>query len=229
MVLSDAEVNYFIEQAALSAEFYGVAASDLMIFGYKLRQSFGYRCLPPTTIILAQGSQLQSICTDMSCPLAPGSQCPTSDQTIAKPVMAACYKTYSSCIQDLTTLGSICDSNLCVCRAEAGYADRQCMPIGSVPGSGSGSSISSSNKTGSAIGTGSGTSSNAGSGVKVNGTTPSSGSGTTINVTASSSGPGNQANSTVATIKPSVQATADAALVSLSFGVMVWGLAVFLL
>ncbi|TGO21174.1 hypothetical protein BPAE_0235g00030 [Botrytis paeoniae] len=89
MDLSDAEVNYFIEQVALSAASFGVSDSDLMIIGYSLQQSFGYRCLPPITIIPKQGSQLQSICTDITCPLAPKNTCAYYDHTVAKPNLSS--------------------------------------------------------------------------------------------------------------------------------------------
>ncbi|KAF7897964.1 uncharacterized protein EAF01_008930 [Botrytis porri] len=85
MYLSDAEVNYFIKQVALSAASFGVSESDLMTIGLSLQESFGYRCLPPTTVIPKQGRQLQSICTDNTCPLAPNNTCDFYDQTVSKP------------------------------------------------------------------------------------------------------------------------------------------------
>ncbi|KAF7944433.1 hypothetical protein EAE96_010827 [Botrytis aclada] len=88
MYLSDAEVNYFIEQVALSAASFGVSDSDLTTIGYSLQQSFGFRCLPPTIIVPAQGRQLQSICTDTTCPLAPNNSCAFYDQTISKPKLS---------------------------------------------------------------------------------------------------------------------------------------------
>ncbi|KAF5871134.1 uncharacterized protein Bfra_007648 [Botrytis fragariae] len=89
MYLSDAEVNYFIEQVALSAASFGVSDSDLTMIGYSLQQLFGYRCSPPTTIIPKQGRQLQSICTYTTCPLAPNNTCAHYDQTVSKPNLSS--------------------------------------------------------------------------------------------------------------------------------------------
>jgi len=70
MDLSYAEVTYFITQVALSAQSFGVASDDLVVAGTALNSLFNVRYAPPTTVIPAQGAQLQSICTDETCPLA---------------------------------------------------------------------------------------------------------------------------------------------------------------
>ena len=87
MDLSLAEVSYFIEQVAMSAASFGVAQSDLMVVGTALMNAFGYRCEAPITIIPAQGPQLQSICIDDTCPLAPNSTCASYNATM-KPAIA---------------------------------------------------------------------------------------------------------------------------------------------
>lgn len=75
MDLSAAEVGYFIQQVALAASSFGVAQDDIAIVGKALNSIFNVRCAPPTTVIPAQGAQLQSICEDETCPLAPNNTC----------------------------------------------------------------------------------------------------------------------------------------------------------
>lgn len=88
MDLSYAEVGYFITQVALSAASFGVAQSDLQIVGAALGSIFDVRCAPPTAVIPAQGAQLQSICTDMTCPLAANDSCALYQTNITEPASA---------------------------------------------------------------------------------------------------------------------------------------------
>lgn len=87
MDLSYAEVTYFINQVALSAMSFGVAKEDLTAVGTALNGLFNVRCEPPMTVVPAQGAQLQSICIDETCPLAPNSTC-SSYGTAMKPAVA---------------------------------------------------------------------------------------------------------------------------------------------
>jgi hypothetical protein len=75
MDLSYAQLGYFITQVALSAASFGVAEADISDVGQALEMLFDYKCSPPTTIIPAQGAQLQSICTGDGCPLDPNAVC----------------------------------------------------------------------------------------------------------------------------------------------------------
>ncbi|KAI4719025.1 hypothetical protein E4T48_04722 [Aureobasidium sp. EXF-10727] len=75
MDLSAAEVGYFIQQVALAASSFGVTQDDIAVVGKALNSIFNVRCAPPTTVIPAQGAQLQSICQDETCPLAPMATC----------------------------------------------------------------------------------------------------------------------------------------------------------
>ncbi|KAH7409685.1 hypothetical protein BKA64DRAFT_732296 [Cadophora sp. MPI-SDFR-AT-0126] len=75
MNLDPNEVGYFITQVADAAASFGVSAEDLAPVGMALNSLFGYRCSPPTTVIPAQGAQLQSICAAEECPIAPNSTC----------------------------------------------------------------------------------------------------------------------------------------------------------
>jgi len=71
MDLSAAENGYFITQVGLAAASFGVTQDDAAAVGMALNNLFNYRCSPPTTVIPAQGPQLQAICIDSSCPIAP--------------------------------------------------------------------------------------------------------------------------------------------------------------
>ncbi|KAG0648269.1 hypothetical protein D0Z07_5234 [Hyphodiscus hymeniophilus] len=82
MDLSYAEVTYFISQVAASAASFGVATDDLTIVGTALNSAFNVRCAPPTTIIMSQGAQLNSICIDDTCPTAPNATCASYNATM---------------------------------------------------------------------------------------------------------------------------------------------------
>jgi len=84
MVLDPNELAYFITQVGLSASSFGASQSDVTAVGTALITAFDNRCGPATTIIPSQGAQLQSICTDPSCPLAANSSC-TNQAVIAAP------------------------------------------------------------------------------------------------------------------------------------------------
>ncbi|KAM6486366.1 hypothetical protein HDV62DRAFT_350760 [Trichoderma sp. SZMC 28011] len=75
MALDSAELTYFIQQIALAAQSFGVAASDIEIVGNALSNGFGMRCAMPATVIKAQGPQLQAICVESDCPLAKNASC----------------------------------------------------------------------------------------------------------------------------------------------------------
>ncbi|KAI1747907.1 hypothetical protein F4782DRAFT_394537 [Xylaria castorea] len=75
MALDPNEVGYFITQVGLAASSFGVADSDVQAVGKALISLFDYRCAPPTVVIQSQGAQLQSICTDETCPLAENAVC----------------------------------------------------------------------------------------------------------------------------------------------------------
>lgn len=87
------EVSYFVEQVGLSAASFGVATADVDAVGKALMSLFGYKCAPPTIVIPAQGSQLESICIADDCPLAPNSTC-SSYATVSSPAAAAANNTY---------------------------------------------------------------------------------------------------------------------------------------
>lgn len=75
MALDNAEVTYFIDQVGLAAASFGVAKADVMAAGSALETLFGKRCAPATTVIPAQGPQLQAICIEPDCPLAANATC----------------------------------------------------------------------------------------------------------------------------------------------------------
>lgn len=82
MDLNPYEMAYFIEQVAMAAASFGVAEDDLTAVGTALNSLFNVRCAPPTTVIPAQGAQLQSICIDGSCPLSPNDTCASYDPVV---------------------------------------------------------------------------------------------------------------------------------------------------
>lgn len=75
MVLSPSQMNYFITQVALAGMSFGVAPADLTAIGTALNNAFNYRCEAPLTIVPSAGNVTQSICTDPTCPIAPGGTC----------------------------------------------------------------------------------------------------------------------------------------------------------
>ncbi|KAI5199056.1 hypothetical protein E4T39_06427 [Aureobasidium subglaciale] len=87
MDLSAAEVGYFIQQVALAASSFGVSQEDIAVVGKALNTIFNVRCAPPTVVIPAQGAQLQSICQDETCLLAPMATCAAYPATM-KPAKA---------------------------------------------------------------------------------------------------------------------------------------------
>ncbi|CZT52321.1 uncharacterized protein RSE6_13629 [Rhynchosporium secalis] len=133
MYLSRHEVQYFIEQVAASALSFGVAAEDIAPVGQQLMKLFNYRCLPPTTVIQSQGAQLQSICTQMFCPLVEPlleSTACAGLENITHPVMAATFPcknaTYSNSthpgkLSSCTPVQCPCGCNRSIC--PGGYND----------------------------------------------------------------------------------------------------------
>lgn len=75
MNLDSAEVGYFIQNVGLAASSFGVTSDDITIVATALSTIFDVRCAEPTTVIPAQGAQLQSICLADDCALAPNATC----------------------------------------------------------------------------------------------------------------------------------------------------------
>lgn len=83
MDLDYAEVTYFVTQVGLAAASFGVAEDDIKAVATALNGLFNVRCAPATTVIKAQGSQLQSICIDSkTCPLAKDGVCSKYDTPV---------------------------------------------------------------------------------------------------------------------------------------------------
>lgn len=99
MSLDPAEVGYFISQVGLAAASFGVASSDINIVANALVTYFDYRCTPPMTIVPGAGPQLQEICGDPTCPLAPTPECwyyPNSGIEPAPQTAPSCLPSTSS-------------------------------------------------------------------------------------------------------------------------------------
>jgi hypothetical protein len=75
MDLDAAQLGYFKQQVALSASSFGVSNDDVQIVGSALDKFFINRCSPATTVVPAQGPQLQSMCIASSCPLDAMASC----------------------------------------------------------------------------------------------------------------------------------------------------------
>jgi len=75
MDLNPTEFGYFVTQVALAAASFGVAADDLAGVGMALNSLFGYRCSQPVSVLPGTPAELQSICIDGTCPLAPNATC----------------------------------------------------------------------------------------------------------------------------------------------------------
>lgn len=86
MGLGPYEVGYFIEQVGLSALSYGVTMDDVTMIGDTLSSLFNVRCAPNTTIIMAQGATLNSICTMDNCMLAANASCGSYPMNLPMPV-----------------------------------------------------------------------------------------------------------------------------------------------
>ncbi|KAF2154482.1 hypothetical protein K461DRAFT_320591 [Myriangium duriaei CBS 260.36] len=70
MGLNENMIGYFNEQVGLSAASFGVTSDDVTAIGNLLNTNFNVRCAPKTTIIKAQGAQLQAFCLASSCKIA---------------------------------------------------------------------------------------------------------------------------------------------------------------
>jgi hypothetical protein len=88
MDINTYQITYFNEQVGLAALSFGVTMDDATAVGKALTTLFSERCSPPTTVIPAQGAQLQAICSDGDCSSYEPVQIPansTSNMTVAAP------------------------------------------------------------------------------------------------------------------------------------------------
>jgi hypothetical protein len=95
MDLNVYQMTYFIEQVGMSALSFGVTMDDVTAVGKALNSAFNIRCAPPTTIIPAQGPQLQSICIDGDCPLSPNATC-ASYEPVVVPLNVTANHTFTA-------------------------------------------------------------------------------------------------------------------------------------
>ncbi|KAH7040583.1 uncharacterized protein B0I36DRAFT_371176 [Microdochium trichocladiopsis] len=89
MALDAAELGYFNTQVGLAAASFGVTQADAEAVGMALMNLFGYRCSPPTTVIPAQGAQLQAICIAEDCPIATASATCSAYSAVVEPSTVA--------------------------------------------------------------------------------------------------------------------------------------------
>ena len=98
MNLNHAQNTWFIQQVGLAAKSFGATDDDIMMVATSLNNAFNYRCSPSTELITGQGSQLQSICQNDTCPLDPKSTCPAypNNGAVSAPAPASTSKGSSS-------------------------------------------------------------------------------------------------------------------------------------
>jgi hypothetical protein len=85
MDLSANELGYFVTQVGLAAASFGVAPDDLAPVGEALDNIFGYRCSQPIEVLPNEAPELQSICINETCPLAPNATCSSYDIAFLPP------------------------------------------------------------------------------------------------------------------------------------------------
>lgn len=82
MALDTAEVTYFIQQVGMAAASFGVAEDDITTVATTLGNVFNVKCGPATTLIKAQGAQLQSICIADDCKKSMKADCGAYDSVM---------------------------------------------------------------------------------------------------------------------------------------------------
>lgn len=106
MGLDANEVGYFITQVGLAAQSFGVATADITAVATLLETTFDVKCAAATTVIPAQGAQLQSICTASDCPTAKNASCSSYGTVPGEPANATGTATQSSASATSTAAGS---------------------------------------------------------------------------------------------------------------------------
>ncbi|KAJ6259649.1 hypothetical protein Dda_5287 [Drechslerella dactyloides] len=76
MNLGPTQFGYFIQEISLAAAAIGFEEDDVQGFASKLNTTFGQRCAPKQAVLPNSEPDLQSLCIDITCPLALGGICP---------------------------------------------------------------------------------------------------------------------------------------------------------
>src|SRR6266487_1994539 len=79
MSITPIEIEYFIDQFALTSAAVGAAPVDVQLAKDYVTRVFAYRCSPPTSILKDAPPEPQAICNDITCPLAASANCSTTD------------------------------------------------------------------------------------------------------------------------------------------------------
>lgn len=74
MNLTFNQVSFFIQQVGLSAASFGVSDADVTTVVQTLNNTFNMQCLPAAAVVTSD-AELQSICINPTCPLAPNNNC----------------------------------------------------------------------------------------------------------------------------------------------------------
>jgi len=75
MDLDTAQNSWFIENVGLAAASFGVSQDDINTVATTLNGTFGYRCAPAVSLLPGAGPVYESICQNVTCPIAPNSTC----------------------------------------------------------------------------------------------------------------------------------------------------------
>lgn len=75
MDLDTAQNSWFIENVGLAALSFGVSMDDVKTVGTTLNNTFGYRCAPKVQPIAMYPPTYESICQNVTCPIATGGDC----------------------------------------------------------------------------------------------------------------------------------------------------------
>lgn len=96
MDLDTAQTSYFIEQVGLAALSFGVSQADVTTVGTTLNNTFGYRCAPAVTVIASAGPVYDSICQNVTCPIAPNGNCGNATAAVLPAVASKANSTSSA-------------------------------------------------------------------------------------------------------------------------------------
>lgn len=110
MDLDTAQNSWFIENVGLAAASFGVSQEDIMTVATTLNGTFGYRCAPAVTVIPSAGPVYESICQNVTCPIAPNSTC-GSGPAVMYPAAVGAMSGSSSMMSSSSSMASMMASS----------------------------------------------------------------------------------------------------------------------
>jgi len=142
MDLDTAQNSWFIENVGLAAASFGVSQDDINTVATTLNGTFGYRCAPAVSLLPGAGPVYESICQNVTCPIAPNSTCGTGP-AVAFPAAAPASSGSSS-------LASMIASSSSSAAAATGSSASAMMSTGVGSATGTAASKTGSSNTASA-------------------------------------------------------------------------------